>query len=225
MFDMAGTTVQDHNEVLDCFLEAARRTGIETTPERVNTMMGWSKIHALRTLWTDQLGAGHAEIETRAQASFEAFREVLENHYHTQPVLPTEGALETFAWCRANGIKIALDTGFYRAVTDIILNRLGWTVGASGTVDFVIASDEVPAGRPAPFMIFRAMEALGVADVRQVVKIGDTPSDLQEGRNAGCRFTIGLTNGTHTAEQLVVIDHDILLGGLGELPGFLEQSV
>ncbi|EGD56172.1 hypothetical protein SCNU_04926 [Gordonia neofelifaecis NRRL B-59395] len=38
------------------------------------------------------------------------------------------------------------------------------------TFDAVITTDDVPAGRPAPYMIFRAMERCGVASVRGVAR-------------------------------------------------------
>ena len=40
-------------------------------------------------------------------------------------------------------------------------------------------------GRPYPYMIFRNMEALDIKKVRRVLKVGDTISDIKEGRNAG----------------------------------------
>ena len=40
-------------------------------------------------------------------------------------------------------------------------------------------------GRPWPYMIFRNMEALEIKKVRRVLKVGDTVSDIKEGRNAG----------------------------------------
>ena len=40
-------------------------------------------------------------------------------------------------------------------------------------------------GRPYPYMIFRNMEALGIDDVHKVLKVGDTASDIKEGKHAG----------------------------------------
>ena len=34
-------------------------------------------------------------------------------------------------------------------------------------------------------MIFRNMEALGIDDVHKVLKVGDTASDIKEGKHAG----------------------------------------
>lgn len=230
VFDMAGTTVRDKNEVEYCFLQAVDQTGLVTNPDEINSMMGWSKLTVFETLWKKQLsGAPASEINERVEKSYSVFREVLESHYLNSEILPTEGTLEIFEFLKRQNIKIALTTGFYRKVTDIILERLGWSIGpdkhgsVSGIINASVSSDEVKAGRPAPFMIFRAMELCNVNDVRRIIKIGDTPSDLGEGKNAGCYLSLGITNGTHTKEQLSQLENDGLLDDMKQFQQFLEK--
>ena len=79
------------------------------------------------------------------------------------------------------------------------------------------ASDRVPEGRPAPFMIQDLMGQVGCQDPGQVIKIGDTPSDLHEGTNAGCGLVIGVTYGTHTRERLQPHPHTHLVDSVEEL--------
>jgi phosphonatase-like hydrolase len=233
MFDMAGTTVRDNDEVLLCFATACKQESLIVEDKRLNALMGVSKLEVFQILWREVLGKEISQptIETKAQQSFLAFRKILEDYYRSQPVVATDGALEVFEWLRQRDIKVALNTGFYRIVTNIILNKLGWLagldahyVGGTGTIiDFSISSDEVPLGRPEPFMIQKAMEVFGLTDPKQVVKIGDTPVDLAEGRNAGCAATLAVVNGTHTRAELEVLDHDGLLGSIRELPEWLEK--
>ena len=220
VFDMSGTTIVDQNEVLDCFQEALKRTGIERDQTYINTMMGWSKIEVFRKIWGEEIGE-HAELlETKAQESYAVFKEILENYYATHTMQPTEGCLETFAWLREKGIKIALNTGFYRKVVDILLEKMDWQIGRD--IDFVIASDEVPKGRPEPFMIWAAMRHLDIKDVRSIIKIGDTPIDLEEGLITGC-LSYGLTNGSHTREELQVFESYGLFDSLHEFLAFLKR--
>jgi phosphonatase-like hydrolase len=229
VFDMAGTTVTDHHEVERCFAEAAAQTGLTVSDERILAMQGLSKRHVFETLWKEQLGADSPEVPTHVDVSYDVFRDVLEAHYRSQGATPTEGCLDTFTTLHERGIKIALTTGFYRVVTDIILEKLGWLAGLNeqriGTADSLIqlsiASDEVAQGRPQPLMIQRAMRLLNVTDPKQVVNIGDTPSDLLSGQAAGVALNLGLTNGTHTRAQLEAYPHDKLLGSLRELPALL----
>jgi phosphonatase-like hydrolase len=227
IFDMAGTTVKDQNEVQHCFFQAAANTGLQATPERITAMMGWSKQRVFQTLWQEQIGQQHPDYAVKVEASFAVFKQVLENHYKTQSVEPTTGCLDLFSWLKAEGIKIGLNTGFYREVTDIILSRLGWDRGLDadyvGSSDSVIQVSVTPSeiygneGRPAPFMIQKAMYRLGVTDSKQVITVGDTPSDIEAGINAGCLLSLGVTNGTHTREQLLQHSHDGLLDSLSEL--------
>ncbi len=82
------------------------------------------------------------------------------------------------------GIKIALNSGFSREIARIIIDRLGWIT--KGLVDASVTSDEVARGRPHTDMIKLLMKNLGVTRPANVVKVGDTPADLEEGTSAGC---------------------------------------
>lgn len=231
VFDMAGTTVADHHEVERCFAEAAAQTGLLATDERILAMQGLAKRYVFETLWKEQLGNSQADITSRVDRSYATFREILQNHYITNGATPTVGCLETFAYLRERGIAIALTTGFYRTVTDIILDKLGWLanlnderIGSKTSIIQVsLASDEVPRGRPYPDLIERAMALLNISNPKAVINIGDTPSDLLSGRAAGVALNLGVTNGTHAADQLDAHPHDFLLGSLAELPGVIER--
>lgn len=226
VFDMAGTTVKDENEVEECFFVAAEATGLRAERDRIISMMGWAKKRVFETLWQEQSGE-KADSTAQVEASYSKFKEILEHHYLTQPVQPTEGCLEIFDWLKSQGIQIALNTGFYREVTNIILDRLNWNQGLNanyiGSKDSVIQASVTPSeiyaqqGRPAPYMIQKAMYELGIKDPQTVVAIGDTPSDLQAGFNAHCRLSLGVTNGTHTSKQLAAYSNHGLLSSLYDL--------
>jgi len=232
VFDMAGTTVTDHHEVERCFAEAAAETGLIASDERILAMQGLSKRYVFSTLWKEQLGEMHPDVPQHVEVSYASFQRILENHYLTHGATPTDGCLETFAYLRERGIAIALTTGFYRTVTDIILEKLGWLEGldnrrmgsANSIIQLSIASDEVERGRPYPYMIERAIEWLGISDAKAVINIGDTPSDLLSGRAAGVALNLGVTNGTHSQEQLEAYPHDRLIGSLRELPALLGAN-
>lgn len=233
VFDMSGTTIKDQGEVHDCFLAVAEAMGLTADAAQVNAMMGWSKRKVFETLWQAQLGADHPDYAAKVESSFQQFRDRLEAYYRTQAIEPTEGCLETFAWLQSKGIAIALNTGFYRVVTDIILQRLGWDAGLNadyiGSADSTIQASVTPSeihnseGRPAPYMIQKAMYKLGVKDPQAVVAIGDTPSDLAAGINAHCRYALGITTGSHTRAELETHPNHGLLDSLTELQALLAE--
>lgn len=233
VFDMAGTTVTDHHEVERCFAAAAAETGLIVSAGRILAMQGLAKRWVFETLWKEQLGETHPDVAVRAEVSYRAFTRILEDHYLTNGATPTEGCTALFAYLRERNIAIALTTGFYRVVADIILDKLGWLSGLNearvGTPDSVIqvsvTSDEVERGRPFPYMIERAMALLNITDPRTVINVGDTPSDLLSGRSAGVLLNIGVTNGTHTHDQLSDHPNDMLIDSLADLIPILERQL
>jgi phosphoglycolate phosphatase-like HAD superfamily hydrolase len=73
-------------------------------------------------------------------------------------------------------------------------------------------------------MIRELMRRLGDVDPAGVAKVGDTPADLQEGRNAGRGLVIGLTEGTHSREQLECHPHTHQIDSVKELPALLRAA-
>jgi phosphonoacetaldehyde hydrolase len=57
--------------------------------------------------------------------------------------------------------------------------------------DAIICAGEASSGRPAPYMIWRALERLDCWPTAAVVKVDDAPVGIHEGLNAGC-LTIGV---------------------------------
>jgi phosphoglycolate phosphatase-like HAD superfamily hydrolase len=72
-------------------------------------------------------------------------------------------------------------------------------------------------------MIQKMMRAAGIGDAKQVIKIGDTEVDVNEGRNAGCLYSIGVTTGAFTREALEPYHPDFIMDDLIELIEIIEQ--
>jgi len=217
VFDMAGTTVHDDDSVHRCVGDALAAVGVNVSREAVNDVMGIPKPEAIRQLLTRY---ERADLIPRLDAIHDDFmRRMIEFYQRDPSVREIAGAGETFRRLRAAGIKVALDTGFTRNIVDVVLQRLGWHKGE--TIDTSITSDEVERGRPHPDMLLKAMRDLGIADAKRVAKVGDTPSDLAEGTSAGCGMVIGVTGGSHTAEQMRPHPHTHLIGTVAELPELL----
>jgi phosphonatase-like hydrolase len=217
VFDMAGTTINDDDGVNRCLRAALEQVSLAVSRDAVNRVMGIPKPEALR-----QLIAGHERPELLGQLDAihgDFVRRMIDFYRTDTSVHEIAGAGETFRRLRAAGMKVALDTGFTRDIVDVVLTRLGWN--DRKLVDATVTSDEVQRGRPHADMIEKAMRDLGVKDAKRVAKVGDTPSDLQEGAAAGCGMVIGVTGGSHTAEQLRPFPHTHLIGTVAELPALL----
>jgi phosphonatase-like hydrolase len=220
VFDMAGTTVHDGDAVNGSFRAALAGAGIEVAPARVNAVMGLAKPEAIRRLLAE---GGHSFAEGEVDAIHADFVRRMRHHYSTHAsVREVPGAAAAFAELRRAGIKVALNTGFSRAVVEVLLSRLGWQ--GPGVIDADVASDEVARGRPWPDMIRLLMERLGIADARRVAKVGDTAVDLEEGSNAGCGLVIGVTTGSFRAEQLRAYPHSHILASVVEVPRVVAEA-
>ncbi len=219
VFDVAGTIIEDRGEVVSAFAQALRLHQIEFEEAEIKEWKGAAKREVFVRLVERQWGPSDPENPERVAAAFGDFRRILEESYQKN-VRPIQGALETFQWLRARHCAIATTTGFYGRVHELILRSLGW----EDTFDASVTSDEVSRGRPAPFMIFRAMERAGVANVKQVVNVGDTPLDLQAGTNAGVIGVVGVLTGVHGADRLRREKHTHLIASVAELPTLLTSE-
>lgn len=210
IFDVAGTTVEDFGEVPDAFTAALAEHGIRVTREQLNGVRGASKRRAVLHF----IPAGPGRLR-RAESVYNSFREHLARRYTSAGVRPVPGAALTFQSLRSLGARVALNTGFDREITGLLLDALGW---ADGVVDAVVCGDDVAEGRPAPYMIFRAMEAAGASSVHRVANVGDTTLDLRAGHNAGVRWNVGVLTGAHSRRTLEAEPHTHLMTSVAELP-------
>ncbi len=208
--DMAGTTVKDSGEVARAFEAALADHGVEASAVQISAVRGASKREAIARLIAPKVGSDTARVEV----VYAAFKTHLQRVF-TCEATPVPGAVETFAWLRGRGIKLALNTGFDRDITTLLIDALGWR----DVADAVICNDDVANGRPAPYMIFRAMELTGTMDVRHVLNVGDTVSDLQAAHNASVAVSVGVLSGAHTREQLTREPHHCLIDSVAALPG------
>jgi len=215
--DMAGTTVDEGGLVYAAVEDAvADAVGGPIPAELMSQWKGTSKEEAIAGLL---LGMGSDDSPARVLAVYEVFAARLEDAYGKTPPAPIPGVLEMFETLRRAGVKVALQTGYAAPVASSIMKSLGWTVGE--TVDALVTSDTVAASRPAPYLIFHAMEATGVRDVRRVLTAGDTPNDLGAGMNAGAGFVVGVTTGSFTRSQLEAEPHTHILDSVAALPTLL----
>jgi phosphonatase-like hydrolase len=222
VFDIAGTTLKDEDSVNRCLRDALSEAGHLVTAAQVNAVMGLRKSEAIARLVEQSSGNPAAPEETDAiHRDFEA--RSIRFYAHDPSVCEVEGARRVFDLLRRAGIRVALNTGFNRAITQAILDRLGWM--REGEVDACICSDEVPRGRPHPDMLQALMARFSIRDPLRVAKVGDTPADLLEGKNAGCGRIIGVTSGTHSRRELESYPHTHLVDSVRDVPRVIELDM
>lgn len=210
-FDIAGTTVEEHNAVYIALEQAVREVGADPSTQDVQRWMGADKTEAITALLTAR---GAVPVDAEVSDTYADFRSRLLSSYESTPPTALPGVEDAIATLRSAGLKVALTTGFSREVTDLLIKVLGW----ESTVDTVVSAEEVGAGRPAPYMIFEAMRRTGVFDVRKVITAGDTVLDLWAGTNSGAGAVVGVLTGAMDESLLMQAPHTHLLSGVAEIP-------
>lgn len=203
--DFAGTTMKDDGAVLAAYRSALGEFNIPFTEEDLAARRGANKRAVFREL------AGDDAVADRALGAFEA---ALRREYESGEVREIEGAEAALTALKGAGIKLALTSGFDRGLVDLLVGRLGW----ADLFDCVLSGSDAPEGRPAPYLIYRAMTELRVHDVAQVAVVGDTPLDLRAANNARAGWVIGVLSGAHGIETLGATPHTHLLPSVASLP-------
>jgi len=249
VLDWAGTTI-DHGSraPVIAITRAMAARGVDITEAAARGPMGMGKRDHIGILLrlpeiTQQWQAvtGSVPDDRDRDEVYEAFQGVqLEAIGSTSDVI--RGVPEAIARLRRQGIAIGSTTGYFRAAA---LAAASIAAGQGFVPDVLVAADDVPAARPSPWMMFRVMETLDVFPPLTVVKVGDTPVDMGEGRNAGT-WSVGVTETGNelalTAAQLEALSPDeragraaaagdrllaagahILIPSVAQLPAAIDQ--
>jgi phosphonatase-like hydrolase len=217
VFDIAGTTVRDKDFVAVSFIDAFKKFNVDLSVSEINPLMGFKKTEAIAFVLKDKAIDLSDEL---ISAIHDDFIDRMVSFYSTsEHVEPLPYVHEIFTFLRQYGVQIAINSGFPKVIVDVIIDKMGWK--ANRLIDFSIASDEVPKGRPHPDMIHELMKISGIHDSKQVIKVGDTMVDIQEGRMADCGLVVGVTTGAYSRAELSTYSPDYIIDSLKELEQFV----
>jgi phosphonatase-like hydrolase len=222
VFDIAGTTVRDNGNVANAFITSFKDCGITMPVAEVKKVMGFRKMDAIVLLLEKFAPERKDDGELADRIHTRFIDKMIEFYMNEETLAPLPHAEAVFRALKQRGIKVALNTGFTRSITDTILHRLRWDDRCL-LIDQVICSDEVARGRPHADMIEVLMDDLGIDSPAQVLKVGDTEVDVEEGRNAACGKVVSVTTGACTRDQLRSYGPDFIIDDLQELLPIIEQ--
>ncbi|WP_248731751.1 phosphonoacetaldehyde hydrolase [Pseudomonas sp. MWU13-2517] len=219
ILDWAGTVVDFGSFApTQIFVEAFAEFGVQVSIEEARGPMGMGKWEHIRTLCDQSQVAeryrkvfGRTPTDDDVTAIYQRFMPLqIEKIGEHSALIP--GALDTIARLRVQGIKIGSCSGYPKQVMDKVV-ALAATNGY--IADHVVATDEVPNGRPWPAQALANVIALGIDDVAACVKVDDTVPGILEGRRAGM-WTVALTCSGNalglTYEQFRALDEPTLAG-------------
>lgn len=249
VFDWAGTTVDYGSSApMEVFKMIFDEAGINLTRSEINGPMGMEKKAHIRSLlsletargqWKEKYGRDWSEADVEdLYVKFEAKLHEVVASYST----PIEGVVETIGKLRSIGIKIGSTTGYNNEMMTQVIPA----AKAGGyEPDCVVTPDVTGVGRPTPFMLNECMRILNVYPPKAVVKVGDTITDIHEGKNAGA-WSIGVLVGSNllgltkdeydvmpeselnvlkdiTAKKYMEAGADMVIDNIAELPVAIEK--
>ncbi|ALE89151.1 phosphonoacetaldehyde hydrolase [Pseudomonas versuta] len=231
IFDWAGTVVDFGSFApTQIFVEAFGEFDVQVSIEEARGPMGMGKWDHIRTLCDQPQVAerykkvfGRTPTDEDVTAIYERFMPLqIEKIADHSALIP--GALETINGLREQGIKIGSCSGYPAQVMAKVV-ELAATNGY--IADHVVATDEVPNGRPWPAQALANVIALGIDDVGACVKIDDTVPGILEGRRAGMWTVALLCSGNAlglTYEQYQALDPHTLATERQRIHNLFEGS-
>ncbi|MBP6115343.1 MAG: phosphonoacetaldehyde hydrolase [Neisseriaceae bacterium] len=200
VFDWAGTTVDfGCMAPVQAFVDTFKRWQLAVTLDETRAPMGMAKRDHIETMLnmpriSELFTAAHGRAFTQADIDemyqqFEAQLMASLSDY----AAPKPHVLDTIKQLQANGLRIGSTTGYNAKMMAVVVAE----AARQGYVpEHWCCADHVDGyGRPFPYMIFQNMQVLGLADVASVIKVGDTASDIAEGKAAGV-WTVGIVEGS-----------------------------
>jgi len=196
ILDWAGTAV-DYGSFAPTavFLRLFESRGLRITADDARSGMGLMKKDHLRTILSrpavaEAWKAEHGTVASEADIDY-LFNDFIpmQTSVLKEFAEPIPGLLSVVKELREQDMKIGTTTGYLRSMMEVLApqaQKKGYTP------DCIVCPDEVPSGRPYPWMCYENATRLGVFPMQAMVKVGDTLVDIEEGLNAGM-WTVGLS--------------------------------
>ena len=213
VFDMAGTTVNEDNVVYKTLQRAVNDHGYNFSLDQVLAEgAGKEKFQAIKSI----LKLSSIDDDHLSEEIYQHFTILLNEAYQYLEVRPQPNVVELFQILKQQHISVVLNTGYSADIANALIHKLGWE--KSVHYDELITASDVKKSRPEPDMILLAMNRCKIQQPGEVIKVGDSIIDIEEGKNASCALSIGITTGAHSYHQLLSANPDFIISDLLEIP-------
>jgi phosphonoacetaldehyde hydrolase len=212
LFDVIGTTILESqpNLVADLFHNSFRSSGIYVTDEEIQHIRGKEKKEAIGTLL-----AARKISSGLTSHILESFKENFKSHLTSFVENPDFGDLLEFL--RDRNIKVGVGSGLAEETFHMLYTRFHWH---RYKFDYIGISEKLSHGRPDPAMIHDMIKTVSVS-YDKFLKVGDTPADILEGKNAGV-VSAALLSGTIGREMIEKANPDFIIKRLIDLKAILS---
>ncbi len=205
-FDLDGTLIDHLRAIHRCHSHALRQLGRpEPTMEQVRAAIGGGLELAIERL------AGREAVAAVLPLFLEHWEQTQLDDVEAMP-----GAHELLKALGAAGVRSAVLTNKRGDSARKVCRHLGLEPHLAA----VCGAHDTPWFKPAPQFTQHVLALLGAA-AGTTVLVGDSPFDVQTAQQAELGF-IGVTTGTHTAEELRAAGATRICAGLPEVQAQLE---
>jgi pyrophosphatase PpaX len=208
LFDLDGTLINTNELIIASFLDTLKRYA----PGRYGRedIVEWIG---------EPLRESFVRVDPeRADEMVEAYRKHNLEH-HDRFVEEYPGVFDTIRILHEQGMKLAVVTTKRRKTAE-----MGLKIGRlSPFFDVIVPLDEVSKAKPDPEPIHRALELLDSISEKTMM-VGDSPSDIQAGKNAGT-YTAGVAWAIKGADVLRALAPDVMLETMPDLLNVLGVKV
>jgi len=168
LFDLDGVLVESVDVWLSAFNDTLRELGLPSISreEFIKKHWGKSTVENFRSM-----GLG-------MEAVLRCWRKYLDRLHEIKLFPASKKVLREVR----KKYKTALVTNTPKQGVESLLRRLG----ILDSFDLIVTGDDVREGKPSPEIVLLACERLGISPAEALL-VGDTQSDVEAGRRAGCR--------------------------------------
>lgn len=193
IFDIDGTLVDTNPSHIEAWRRAFARSAFQVPPERIRLEVGKGGDLLVPSILGEELEEKFGDVLRNAQK--EEFLKIAERvHFRVFPKVP-----ELFQALRERGIRTALATSSDKKHLQATIQSAD--LDFTRLADELITKDDAEASKPAPDLLFVALEKLG-ASPAQCAMAGDTIYDGQASQAAGITF-IAVLSGCSTEADLL----------------------
>ena len=207
LFDLDGTLVDSSKAVVSAVEKALESRGLKCDGAKVVKMIGLPLENIFGVL------APNFSEQEIWQLVHEYRKYYMAHHLENTTIhLSAQMVLRRL---KAKGFKLGIITTKYREPVMDVLSHFGITE----LFDVVVTGYEVIRHKPAPDIVLEGAKRLRV-DPKQCVVVGDSPLDVQAGKQAGS-FTIAALSTACTRKQLESAKPTIIIEELEEILNIL----
>jgi beta-phosphoglucomutase-like phosphatase (HAD superfamily) len=193
ILDIDGTLVDTNPSHVEAWRRAFERYGYEIPAERIRVEIGKGGDLLVPSILGEELEQRDGDALRKSQKE-EFLKIAARVHFRLFPCVP-----ELFQALRDRRIRTALATSSDNKHLQATMKSAG--IDLTSLADVLVTKDEAEASKPAPDLLFVAIEKLDVSPARCAM-VGDTIYDGQASQGAGIAF-LGLLSGCSSEADLL----------------------